>query len=107
MKISFKQKENNCPWYKKYSHFSLVSVSIVPKDAQSPDDYTEIPETEIAFNPGEESKAVMITVFDDKLAESDEEFEVKLKSTDPGVVSVNTDTATVKILDNDGTYQNE
>jgi len=49
----------------------------------------------------------MITVFDDKLAESDEEFEVKLKSTDPGVVSVNTDTATVKILDNDGTYQNE
>jgi len=46
----------------------------------------------------------MITIIDDKKPESDEEFEVKLKSNDPGVVSVNPDTATIKILDNDGRY---
>ncbi|KAK3740919.1 hypothetical protein QZH41_006085 [Actinostola sp. cb2023] len=78
-----------------------VSVSTVPKSAKSPSDFVNIPETEIIFGPGKVFQAVWITINDDKVPEDDEEFELILKSNDPGVVEVKPNNAMIKILDND------
>lgn len=77
------------------------SVQTAPKDAKSPADFTAIPETVITFGPNENSKVVIIDIINDKEPEKDEEFEVKLKSNDAGIVAVSPDTATIKILDDD------
>jgi hypothetical protein len=83
-------------------YISCCRIYTVPGTAKSPNDYIRLPETEIIFKPGESSTKVTITIVNDEFLELVENFQVKLKSDDPGVTEVKPDTTTVTITDDDG-----
>ena len=60
---------------------------------------------ELIFRPADVSQCVNLSIVDDPVLESTEQFSVVLGTSDSGVIFGNS-SATVIIFDNDGKYEN-
>lgn len=80
------------------SNIVTVSLETVPIDANEATDYVAF-QTTVVFAPGETDIAVPLTLVDDLVVESPEQFQVKITNVVGGMVDVGV--ATVIIYDND------
>jgi hypothetical protein len=76
-----------------------VDVETVDGSAAAGLDYVALPLTTLTFAPGETSKAVVLTLLDDVLAEGPEAFQVELSNAVGGLI--NGATATLGVDDNE------
>ena len=83
---------------------SLFSYSTINNTARSPGDYDEIQDGILQFNAGDGNgaiRSISIGINDDAIIEDVENFQVRLTSVTSDTVTTNT--ASVSIVDNDGT----
>jgi len=79
----------------------VIVYSFVPFLLKAPDDYTQTT-APLTFLPGENLQCVNISILDDAILESNEDFSVQLNTQDTAAVTINLNSASVTITDNDG-----
>lgn len=79
----------------------IIVYNFVPFILKAPDDYTQTT-APLTFLPGENLQCANISIFDDAILESNEDFSVQLNTQDTAAVTINLNSASVTITDNDG-----